>query len=135
MESVVDPCDQAEISDDAEWLNKYVETENIFLDYLKSITFASLNADSSADTILPDYDGAESGFEAMDHLYDLLVSLCDNSDRLEGTDANTIAYTTDVEKKKHEPRSKRNFKCLSSHYGKELQVIMTVFPVIVLAYM
>lgn len=124
MESVMDPCNTIDIQelDDIDWLNKYVETENVFLDYFKSLTYSSFNNDP-VENILSEYDGTESGFDALNNLLDLLVSLCDGDlAELEFTDGNYGIQTPDTTKKKQESRSKRSLKSLSSHYGKELQV-------------
>lgn len=125
MESVVDPYESTNpLEQDSDWLHKYMETENVFLDYIKSITYASpSNGDISVQLVLPEYDGSESGFEALDNLCDLLVSLCDGSlTRNESVDLGVSVQMSDADKKKQEPRNKRSLKCLSSHYGKELQV-------------
>lgn len=123
MESILDARDGNDIqpAEDVDWLNKYVETENIFLDYLRSITFASLNGQLSTEAVLPQYDGSESGLEALDHLCDLLVTLCDGNGH-QNDEGFSNAFSSDGERKKHMPRSKRSLRCLSSHYGKELQV-------------
>lgn len=107
--------------EDVEWLAKYVETENVFLDYLRSLTVASLSGEPSAEAVLPEYDGSESGLEALDHLCDLLVTLCDGNGR-QNDEGFGSALSSDGERKKHVPRSKRSLRCLSSHYGKELLV-------------
>lgn len=114
---------------ESSWLEKCLQTENVFVDYLKSIMVASFNVDVPAETILSEYDSTESGFEALDNLYDFLTSLCDsNSSRNEAAD---LSYSTsqvfEQEKsKKQETRNKRTLKCLSPNYGKELQVLILI---------
>lgn len=124
MESIVDPCESMDGPEsEADWLNKYVETENVFLDYLKCLTFTSPSNVDTTESILPEYDGTENGFEALDNLCDLLVTLCDGGlSRHESVDSSSTVQSQDTDKKKQEPRNKRSSKCLSSLYGKELQV-------------
>lgn len=115
---------------DPNWLEKCLETENMFVDYLKFIMVASFNVDLPAETILSEYDGTESGFEALDNLYDLLASLCDsNLNRNEPTE---LSYSRSQipeqdKNKKQETRNKRTLKCLSPNYGKELQVRISIW--------
>lgn len=126
-------CDNTDSSEltctDSNWLEKCLETEDIIVDYLKSIMVASFNVDVPAETILANYDGEESGFEALDNLYDLLTSLCDsNLSRNEASDRSRsgLQISEQEKSKKHESRNKRSLKCLSPSYGKELQVLIPI---------
>jgi len=130
----MDRCDNTDSSDlartDSNWLEKCLESENVFVDYLKSIMVASFNVDLPVEAILSEYDGAESGIEALDNLCDLLASLCDsNLNRSETGDLSCSGFQiSDQDKsKKQETRHKRTLKCLSPSYGKELQVRSPIF--------
>lgn len=138
MESIVDPCNNVHVIDlsESSWLDKYVETENMFIDYLKSLTFASFNVDIPIDSILPEYDCSESGFEVLDNLYELLVSLCDGNLTLnELTDSGSNVQISDQEKtKKQDSRNKRSLKCFSPHTVKELQVKIYIVYIILFKF-
>ena len=127
----MDRCDNSESSElaarpDPNWLERCLETENVFVDYLKSIMVASFNVDAPPEAILAEYDGSESGFDALDNLYDLLASLCDRSEAIDlGGSGSQIS-----DSKKSEMRNKRALKCLSPSYGKELQVRISCCSVI-----